>query len=187
MPSAGQQTVVTHSALRSFDTSLDRDRVWAFFWDVPSLAGCIPGCESVAAVEEAASYTAALRRKVGPFSLRFALAITVISHMPPCEIAIEVLGEDKRLRSAVRQEILVSLSDSSGTRGTRGEIRANVHVTGLLASLGANLVRMHVDQGLTDFVLAVEARLADEPVTAALQSPAVSLPASERLEEKPCT
>ena len=187
MPPAGQQTVVTHDALRSFDTNLDRDRVWAFFWDVPSLAGCIPGCESVVSVEEGASYTAAVRRKVGPFSLRFALAITVINRMPPCEITLEVLGEDKRLRSAVRQEILVSLSDSPGARGSRGEIRANVQVAGLLASLGANLVRMHVDQGLTDFVYAIEAQLADEPVTMAPQNTTVSLPAIELLERKACT
>ena len=152
-------TIVTHDALRSFHADLERDRVWAFFWEIPSLARCIPGCESVVSVDEGESYTASVRRQVGPFSLRFALAVRVLDRTPPSEIGIEVRGEDRRLRSEVRQEIVVRLSDAPDAGGTRGEIRAKVEVTGLLASLGANLVRMHVDQGLTEFVDAIEIAL----------------------------
>ena len=154
------EKIVTHDALRSFHTELERERVWAFFWDVPSLARCIPGCENVVPVEEGASYTASVRRQVGPFSLRVALVVTVVDRTPPSEISIAVRGEDRRLRSEVRQEIVVRLSDAPDAGGTRGEIRAKVEVTGLLASLGANLVRMHVDQGLTDFADAIETALA---------------------------
>jgi carbon monoxide dehydrogenase subunit G len=160
-------TIVTHDALRSFHTDLERDRVWAFFWEIPSLARCIPGCESVVSVDEGESYTASVRRRVGPFSLSFALAVTVLDRTPPSEISIEVRGEDRRLRSEVRQEIVVRLSDAPDAKGTRGEIRAKVEVTGLLASLGANLVRMHVDQGLTDFVDAIEKALVDRSATIA--------------------
>ncbi len=153
-------TVVTHDALRSFRTDLERDRVWAFFWEIPSVARCIPGCESIVSVDDGESYTASVRRNVGPFRLSFALAVTVVDQAPPSEISIEVRGEDKRLRSDVRQRIVVRLSDSPDATGTSGEISAKVEVTGLLASLGANLVRMHVDQGLTDFVDAIEKALA---------------------------
>jgi len=53
------------------------------------------------------------------------------------------------------------LSDSPDAIGTCGEIWARVEVTGLLASLGTNLVRMHVDHALTEFVDAIEAALAE--------------------------
>ena len=159
--------MITLDAHRSFQTDLERDRVWAFFWELPSLARCIPGCESVAAAEGCGLYTASVRRQVGPFSLAFVLVVRVIDQTPPSEIRIEVRGKDERLRSDVRQEIVVRLSVSHEVVGTCGEIRAKVEVSGLLASLGANLVRLHVEQGVTDFVDAIERALADRSATIA--------------------
>ena len=106
------EKIVTHDALRSVHTELERERVWAFFWDVPSLARCIPGCENVVPVEEGASYTASVRRQVGPFSLRVALVVTVVDRTPPSEISIEVRGEEEAVEDV--EALGVGLAISPG-------------------------------------------------------------------------
>ncbi len=51
--------------------------VWERLWDIHALAGCIPGCGDVEAIEERRRYRATIRDKVGPF--RIAIPLEILS------------------------------------------------------------------------------------------------------------
>ncbi len=44
--------------------------VWAFLWDVPRLAACVPGASDVRVTEDGKRYTAVISDRVGPFKVR---------------------------------------------------------------------------------------------------------------------
>ena len=49
--------------------------VWQRLWDIHALAGCIPGCGDVEAIEEHRRYRATIRDQVGPFRIAIPLEI----------------------------------------------------------------------------------------------------------------
>src|SRR5689334_2395505 len=124
---------------QSFDVQASLEDVWSFFWDVPALAKCLAGCESVVAEVEGKLYRAGIRRKIAMFNIGFELEVRVIERKPPAFISLEISGHDKRLKSDLEQKLTARL-ESLNPQRTRIVINTTINISGLLASLGKNLV-----------------------------------------------
>jgi carbon monoxide dehydrogenase subunit G len=154
----------------SFEVRSSLANVWSFFWDIQALARCLSGCENVVAQVEGKSYRASIRRKVAVFSIGFDVDIEVIETQPPCSVTLRISGQDKRLRTTMQQQLVARLQ-AINPQVTRVDITTTIHLSGLLASLGKNLVSMQFTQVLDDFAAnvgaAIEARasqaVASEP------------------------
>jgi len=132
--------------------------VWAFFWDIQALAKCLSGCESVVTESEGKLYRASIRRKIAVFNIGFELEVKVIETQPPTFISLEISGHDKRLKSDIEQKLTARLQVLE-PQVTRIEISTSITISGLLASLGKNLVSMQFAQALEDFAANVGAAI----------------------------
>ncbi len=141
---------MTRDLEHSFRVDADRQQVWSFIWDVEAVARCIPGCKQVETLEEGKAYRARVERKLGPFSCGMDLDIAVVETRAPEYLSVEASGDDRRLRSQLKQVISLSL-DEDGDPGTTVTVNATFTLTGLLASLGENLIEAQVGQVLGDF------------------------------------
>jgi carbon monoxide dehydrogenase subunit G len=139
---------------QSFDVRASLDEVWSFFWDIQALAKCLSGCESVVTESEGKRYRASIRRKVAVFNIGFELNVSVVEAQPPAFINLEISGHDKRLKSDIDQKLTARLQ-ALDAQTTRIEISTTITISGLLASLGKNLVSMQFAQTLDDFAASV--------------------------------
>ena len=130
--------------------------VWKFLWDIQAMAGCIPGCGEVITRVENKTYLAKMRRKVGPFVIRMEMDIEVTECVEPKRVAVVVAGRDKKLRSKLSQTVAVALE---GEPGGPSCIEVNTHfeLSGVLASLGAILLKGHIQHEMDTFVKNIQA------------------------------
>jgi len=135
----------------SFQVDSLPEQVWEFFWDVHAMAQCVPGCEEVTTVEDNKTYQARVRRKMGPFLIRMPLDITVVESTPPKLFRVRISGKDKKLRSEVHQTVSVGLTGAPHDK-TDVKIDIDITLSGLLATLGKNLVRTQITQTMDEFV-----------------------------------
>jgi carbon monoxide dehydrogenase subunit G len=69
-----------------------------------------------------------------------------------------VSGQDKRLRSQIRQRVTVSLSSTQDGRCQIG-LAADLQLDGMLASLGERLLGAQIDQEVDAFVRCIQGKL----------------------------
>ncbi|MCW2952193.1 MAG: hypothetical protein JWQ48_1363 [Conexibacter sp.] len=136
--------------------------VWSFVWDFEEVARCIPGCEEVTEHVPHRSYTAEVRKKLGPFLVRMPLEIEIVSYEEARSIRAAVIGKDRRLRSEVTQELDVTLTGDDRRCLLRAVIRASIQ--GVLASVDATLIERNLDQTIGEFTHELTTRLAARAV-----------------------
>jgi uncharacterized protein len=144
--------------LHSFEIQAEPGVVWTSLWDIEGMARCIPGCQSVSTKTPDRSYSATVRRKVGPFLVRMELAIEVLANDAPNSIRVEISRNDLKLKSHIRQLLDIRLSQGRDS-GTAVDIQATLVMNGVLASLGKSLIEMQVRQVLNDFSEAFQAKM----------------------------
>lgn len=140
------------------------EAAWLSLWDVERLASCLPSCHDVSVVEEGKSYRATITERIGPMSVNFPLAITVLEVEPPRHIRVGATGDDRRVASRVAADIDLTLSFTS-EGGTEIAIASVVVVHGRLASLGEAVIGRRAEAELDAFTTAL-ARLLDAPEAA---------------------
>jgi len=133
----------------SFVLPISRSDLWTLFWDIPTLAGCVPGCESADEIEPHKHYDASVQRKLGPFLMRMQLHIEIIEAVPEQKLVVKITGKDKKLRSNVEQNLTVMLSDEGA--GTKVELHSEVTLSGMLGKLGETLIRTQLDATVREF------------------------------------
>ena len=144
-------------AKHNFDVPTTPETVWNFLWDVQSLAQCIPACGPVDIIEEQKAYKAEMKRKVGPFLLRFNLEINVIEADAPKQIKVGIFGSDKRLKTTIKQLLIVTLTP--GGENTNVDLDLNIELAGVLATLGKRQAVAHINQILDEFVATLHQRI----------------------------
>jgi hypothetical protein len=152
---------MTHQVERSFEVAAHAESVWAFFWNIEGVARCIPGCADVTVTEPGKCYRALVKRKLGPFVVGIDLAIDVLERDPPRRIRVAVTGDDRKLKTQVRQTIALALCPLENGH-TTVDLAASFEIQGVLASLGKNLISMQVEQVLDDFVATLKSELEGE-------------------------
>ena len=124
------------------------DRVWAFVMDVPSMAKCIPGCESV---EDLGNnrYKAVVKIKVGPIGLALASEISIAEKDEANHTAsLLVEAADKRVGGAVKATMSMKLTPEGD--GSKLEVSTDANVMGRIGDFGQPIIRKKADQTLQE-------------------------------------
>ena len=146
----------------TFDLAVPLPVLWGLFWDIPAMARCVPGCESVDEVEPQKHYTASVRRKLGPFLMRMEMTIEVLESEPERSMRVRITGKDRKLRSEVSQTLAVTLEEQP-PNSSRVSLVSEVELSGILGKLGANLIRTQLDATVREFFDNLRAAAAELP------------------------
>ncbi len=126
------------------------DRVWEFVMDVPAVAGCVPGVESVEQMTDD-EYVGALRVRVGPINVRLEGKVTVTERNADERRAqMRVEAVDRRIRGAVNARSTMQLEPlDDGT--TELSVHTDAAVLGKLGEFGQAIMRRKADQIMKEF------------------------------------
>jgi uncharacterized protein len=137
---------------------VERQRLWDFLMDVPSVARCVPGVDTVEAVEGGA-YRGGLKVQVGPIRLSLEGTITVESADAAAGHArMRAEANDRRLGGGIRARLALSLAPAEA--GTRVQIDTDLAVLGRIGEFGQPVIRKKADALLEEFVRNVRSTLA---------------------------
>ncbi len=131
--------------------------VWAFLWDVPRLAACIPGARDVRTVEPGARYAAVVAERVGPFRLEVPLDIEVVEATPPERLRARAGGRDPAVDGLVKLDLDVAVAPAAD--GATLRLAAEVMVLGKLGTLGHGVIVRKSTEVIDRFAAALRAAL----------------------------
>ena len=119
-----------------------REKVWAFVTDPDQVGQCGPGVEKIEVVD-ATHFKATAKVGIGFISARFNVDMTFAELVAPDKAVIKAHGQAPG--SAVDADAQMTLSD--GPDGTTVmDWRADVNISGTLASMGARLIEGTADK-----------------------------------------
>lgn len=134
------------------------DRVWAFVMDVPSVAKCLPGVESVEPMGDD-KYKVVIKVRVGPIGLTLASELSIVEKDEVGRNAtLRVDAADKRVGGAVKSTMSMKLTPD-GT-GTQMEVVTDAQVMGRIGDFGQPVIRKKADQMLQEVAVNLRKALA---------------------------
>lgn len=134
---------------REFAVAASPTTTWATVTDTDRLVGWISVLEDAQTLASLDRYTAVLADKIGMFSLRADLAITVTDHEPAKRLHATAEGEDRQMGSRIAVEVSMRL-DPDGD-GTALLVEGAYEVTGRVATLGKSTIHRKADKVLAEF------------------------------------
>ena len=165
---------------QSFVIDQPRERVWRFFEDVPEVARCVPGVESVEVVDDEHSKVL-MTQSVGPMSATFDLKMRVTERVPADRMQFTAIGKAvKGAAGNVRSVNTVTLAPDGG--GTKVSLESDFAMGGVLGSVGQKVIAKQASGITEQFATALERALNGEPSTAA--EPAAASPAKPSKEQR---
>jgi carbon monoxide dehydrogenase subunit G len=137
---------------------VERERLWDLLMDVPAVGRCVPGIESVEAVDPNV-YKGALKVHVGPIGLALQGAITVEeADRVAWRARMPADASDRRLAGGIRARLHLTLSPVEA--GTRVRIDTDLAVLGKIGEFGQPVIRKKADALLEEFARNLRAALA---------------------------
>ena len=134
------------------------DRVWSFVMDVPSVAKCMPGVESVEAIGND-KYRATVKVRVGPIGLTMQSEISIVQRDEAARTAtLQVEGNDKRVGGAIKATMTMKLDPAP--EGTAMHVKTDAQVMGRIGDFGQPMIRKKADQMLQEVGANMRAALA---------------------------
>jgi carbon-monoxide dehydrogenase small subunit len=147
---------------QSFVVSHPRERVWAFFGNVPAVASCLPGASLTGEPAEG-HVTGKMRVKVGPMAAEFHGAADISRDHANWAGTILGSGRDARSDSATRGRITYRLSPADDPAATRVDVTVAYALTGAFAQFSRSGLIQDIAGRMTQaFVRNLEARLAGD-------------------------
>ncbi len=117
------------------EVEVPRQRLWQFLMDVPVMATCIPGVESVEALDDNA-YKGKLKVSVGPISTRFDGRVDVVETDDLAfHASLKASGSDNRLASRVNAHMTMALNEISSS-ASEIVIHTDLAIIGKLGEFG---------------------------------------------------
>jgi uncharacterized protein len=136
---------------------MPRERVFAFFEDVPRVAMCVPGVEDVAVVDDSHSRVR-VTQKVGSVSATFDLRMEITEKRPGELIHFSAVGRSvKGASGTLRATNEVLFEDNP--EGTEIRLAADVALGGMLGSMGRNVVASKAREVTDAFAQALKSRM----------------------------
>lgn len=121
----------------SFTIQAPVETVWDFLLDIERMSQCVPGVESVEAVDET-TYRGKLRLKIGPISTTFKGLAELTEVEPPHRLVASISGDDKAKGSTVKASFEANLVAVEG--GTQVNYQMDLNLRGRLAQFGSAVV-----------------------------------------------
>ena len=134
------------------------ERVWDFLMDVPAVAECVPGVESVEQVNND-EYVGAVKVRVGPIVVRLEGKVTVVERNAEERRAQgKVEAVDRRIKGAVNAKSTMQLEAlDDGT--TELTVHTDASILGKLGEFGQAIMRRKADQLLKEFASNMSERI----------------------------
>ena len=144
---------------QSFVVVHPRDKVWAFFGDIPAVASCLPGASLTHAPSDG-HITGKMRVKVGPMAAEFHGQADIARDPATWSGTIIGSGRDTRSDSATRGRITYRLTPGDNPASTRVEVTVAYALTGAFAQFSRSGLIQDIANRMTQaFVQNLEARL----------------------------
>ncbi len=113
--------------------------VWIALLDFHRVASWIPVVAELREIEPPSRYGAVLADRLGPFTLRADLAVTVDVRDADRRMRVTASGEDRQIASRISVSVDLAVRDE-GT-GSAVAVDGRYEITGRVATLGAGAVR----------------------------------------------
>ena len=180
--------------VQEFTVGQPVDVLWALFDQPETVAGCLPGMESIEVID-ADNFIVQVRQSVGPISATFESRVHVNERIAPSRLHFSTTG--KAIRGAIgnfRAESTVTLL--SGETGTAIRVETEAALAGVLGSVGQKIIARQAEKIAADFAGRLEEKLSgrsdaapDAPPTAVAEArsgaPALPRPAAAALPTAP--
>jgi carbon monoxide dehydrogenase subunit G len=140
----------------SFTVAAPPDRVWAFLTDPARMMPCVPGCESIEAVD-ATHYRAAIRVALGPIKTLFNVEIEIVEEERPHRIVSKTRGEEGSKASLLSADNLLRLTARAD--GTEVFYSSEAALTGRLGKFGFGMLKKQAEKLGQEFAGRVRAAL----------------------------
>jgi len=137
---------------------VEHERLWNFLMDVPAVGRCVPGVQTIEAVNGSV-FEGELKVHVGPIRLALEGTITVEEADAPAGRArMRAEANDRRLGGGIRARMSLTLSPADA--GTRVQIDTDLAVLGKIGEFGQPVIKKKADAILDEFVRNVRSHLA---------------------------
>ncbi len=143
----------------SFTVAAPPDIVWAFLTDPARMLPCVPGCESIEAIDPT-HYRAAVRIALGPIKTRFNVEIEIVEQEKPHRIVSKTRGEEGSRASLLSADNLLRLVPTDG--GTEVHYSSEAALTGRLGKFGFGMLKKQAEKLGQEFAGRVRAALETE-------------------------
>jgi carbon monoxide dehydrogenase subunit G len=135
-----------------------RERLWDFMMEVPKVARCVPGVETVEVVD-AGAYRGNLKVQVGPIRLALEGTVTVEAQdRDAWQARMRAEANDRRLGGGIRARLGLTLSPVEG--GTHLKIDTDLAILGRIGEFGQPVIKKKADAVLAEFARNVRSALA---------------------------
>lgn len=141
----------------SFAVRASAEEAWAFFWDLPRVARCLPGCERIEAAGDSA-YRARMVQKVGPFQVAMDVDLGVDEVEPGRRIVFSGGGQDRMGNRLRISKLALELSAPAAER-TEISYEFEFNLFGKLAALGNSVVKRKSEEARAEFSRNIAAEL----------------------------
>jgi hypothetical protein len=136
---------------------VERERLWNFLMDVPRVARCVPGVESVEAVD-GGTYKGRFGVRIGPIRLALDGTLAIEEQDDAAWRArMRADASDRRLGGGLRARMTLTLAPAE--RGTRLQIDTDLAVLGKIGEFGQPVIRKKADALLEEFARNLESAL----------------------------
>ena len=137
---------------------VERERLWNFLMDVPRVARCVPGVESVEAVDERA-YKGRLGVRIGPIRLSLDGTMAIEEQdQTAWRARMRADANDRRLGGGIRARMSLTLLPAD--HGTRLVIETDLAVLGKIGEFGQPIIKKKADTLLEEFARNLQSALA---------------------------
>ena len=137
---------------------VERERLWDFLMDVPKVARCVPGVETVETLD-ASVYKGSLRVQVGPIRLSLQGTMTVEEQdRAAWQARMRAEANDRRVGGGIRARMSLTLAPGLG--GTRLRIETDLAILGRIGEFGQPVIKKKADAFLDEFARNLGAALA---------------------------
>lgn len=133
------------------------DRVWSFLMDVPSVAKCAPGVESVEPLGDD-RYRGTLKVSVGPIRLSLQGDVYIVERDDAAKKAsMRADAADKRAGGAVKAVLSMALTEPpDGATGTQLRLDTDATVMGRIGEFGQPIIKKKAEQMMNEFAKNLE-------------------------------
>ncbi len=160
-----------------------REALWQFLMDVPQMATCVPGVESVTPNGDN-QYSGRMRVKVGPIHLTLQGVLTIQEQNPQQWLAVaRAEANDRRVGGGVHLTAHMTLVES-GPAATDLDVQTQARFLGKLGEFGQPVIRKQADAIIAEFARNVAARF-HNPVVAPQSEEPRSEPPIPQPQEMP--
>jgi len=137
---------------------VERARLWDLLMDVPTVGRCVPGVETIEAVD-ASAYKGGLKVQVGPIRLSLEGTITVEeADREAWRARMRAEAHDRRLGGGIRARLSLTLAPAEV--GTRVRIDTDLAVLGKIGEFGQPVIKKKADALLEEFARNLRSALA---------------------------